>query len=99
VTSREHKALIRYALAGAVLTAAIAWTLFLVREALLLVYIAAVVAIGLSPLVEAAERGLSVKFRVPRWVAILCIYLSVLGIVIGVGLLIIPPLVEQAREL
>jgi predicted PurR-regulated permease PerM len=42
---------------------------------------------------------LSVKFRVPRWVAILCIYLSVLGIVIGVGLLIIPPLVEQAREL
>jgi predicted PurR-regulated permease PerM len=100
VTTREQKALIRYALAGAVITLAIAWTLFLARDALLLVYIAAIVAIGLSPLVEAAERRVSVRgHRAPRWAAILGIYLSVLGILIGVGLLIIPPLVTQAREL
>jgi predicted PurR-regulated permease PerM len=98
VTPREHKALIRYAMVAAVLTVALAWTLFLVGDALLVVYMSALVAIGLSPLVEAAERRITVKrVHIPRWAAILGIYLSILGILIGVGLLVIPPLVEQAR--
>lgn len=98
MTTREYKALIRYALIGAVLTAALAWTLFLVRDALLVVYISALVAIGLSPLVEGAEQRITVKkYRIPRWAAILGIYCSIIGILVGVGLLIIPPLVDQAR--
>ena len=100
MTTREHKALIRYALIAAVLTAAIAWTLFLVRDALLIIYISALVAIGLSPLVEAAEQRITLrKWRIPRWAAILGIYCSILGILVGVGLLVIPPLVMQARAL
>jgi predicted PurR-regulated permease PerM len=98
VTTREHKAIIRYAMAAAVLTAALSWTLFLVRDALLIVYISALVAIGLSPLVEAAEQRITLKkSRIPRWAAILGIYCSILGILVGVGLLVIPPLVQQAR--
>ena len=98
MTTREYKALIRYALIGAVVTAALAWTLFLVRDALLVVYISALVAIGLSPLVEGAERRITVrKYRIPRWAAILGIYCSIIGILVGVGLLVIPPLVDQAR--
>jgi predicted PurR-regulated permease PerM len=98
VTAPEHKALIRYAMLSAVLTAALAWTLFLARDALLIVYISAVVAIGLSPLVETAEQRITFRSdRIPRWAAILGIYLSIIGILIGVGLLIIPPLVDQAQ--
>lgn len=96
----DQKALIRYALVALVVTVALSWALFLVRDALLLVYISGVVAIGLSPLVEAAEhRTLRAHRRLPRWAAILAIYLCILGILVGVGLLVIPPLADQARAL
>lgn len=52
----DPRALIRYALAAAVVTAAVAWAAFLVREALMLIYVSAVVAIGLGPIVAAIER-------------------------------------------
>src|SRR5204862_3771508 len=50
------RALIRYALAALVVTVAIAWALWEVRDALLLIYISALIAVGLSPLVGALER-------------------------------------------
>ena len=100
MTTLDHKALIRYALAGAVLAAALAWTLYLVRDALLIIYVSAIIAIGFSPLVDAAEQRTSAwRYRLPRWAAILGIYCSILGILVGVGLLIFPPLVMQARAL
>jgi predicted PurR-regulated permease PerM len=37
--------------------------------------------------------------RLPRWVAILIIYVCFIGALVGVGRLVIPPLVEQARGL
>ncbi len=37
--------------------------------------------------------------RLPRWAAILIIYLVLVGLLIGVAILVIPPLVDQAREL
>jgi predicted PurR-regulated permease PerM len=97
----DPRALIRYALAGVLVTVVVAWGLFLAREALLLIYVAALFAIGLSPVVESIEnrRSPSRPARVPRWVAILAIYLGVLGILIGVSILIIPALVQQARDL
>ena len=95
-----HRALVRYTLAAIVVTIALAWALFLARDALLLIYIAAVAAIGLSPLVEAAEqRSARLRYRVPRWAAILIIYVCIVGILVGVGLLLIPPLVAQAQAL
>jgi predicted PurR-regulated permease PerM len=103
VTSRSDspRALIRYALAGLAITVAVVWALYLTRDALLLVYISALVAIGLSPLVAKLEQmklGGSKK-RLPRWAAILVIYLCFVALVIGLGVLVIPPLVEQARGL
>jgi predicted PurR-regulated permease PerM len=100
VSPDSPRALIRYALVGLVLTAMLAWALFLVRSALLLIYISALVAIGLSPIVGAIERRKLIgPRRLPRWLAILIIYLVFLGVLVGVGLLIVPPLVTQAREL
>ena len=48
-SSDSPRALIRYALVGLALTVFIAWALWEVRDALVLVYISALVAIGLSP--------------------------------------------------
>ena len=47
------RALIRYALAGLAFTVALAWAMYLARSALLLIYMSALVAIGLAPLVAA----------------------------------------------
>jgi len=96
-SSDSPRALIRYALAGLALTVAVSWTLYLVRDALVLVYISALVAIGLSPLVNAIEQKRLVRQRVPRWAAILVIYLSLIGAIVGI--LVIPPIVAQSREL
>ena len=81
--SDSPRALIRYGLVGLALTAFIAWALWEVRDALMLVYISALVAIGLSPLVNAIERKRLMRQQVPRWAAIL----------------VIPPIVTQARGL
>lgn len=102
MTSRPDtpRALIRYALASFVVTMAIAWMLYLVRDALLLIYISALVAIGLAPLVSAIQRSRFTGPRhLPRWAAILVIYLCFLGVLVGVGVLVVPPLIEQARGL
>jgi predicted PurR-regulated permease PerM len=100
VNRDNPRALIRYALVGLALTIAIAWTMYLVRGALLLIYMSVLVAIGLAPLVAAIERRRwpGAK-RLPRWGAILIIYLCLLAFLVGLGLLVIPPLVTQAREL
>ena len=97
----DPRAIVRYALACAALTVAIVWALFLVREVLLLIYVAALVAIGLSPLVTWMERreDALTGSRVPRWLAILTIYLFILAILVSIGMMIVPPLAAQAREL
>lgn len=75
--------------------------LFLVRDALLLIYVTALIAIGLSPVVNAMERRRlpTGAGRIPRWAAILAIYSSIIGALIGIGMLIMPPLIDQSREL
>ena len=96
----DPRALIRYALAGLAVTVAIMWALYLVRGAVLLIYMSVLVAVGLSPLAGAIERyRLPGSRRLPRWAAILIIYLAFLGVLVGVGLLVFPPLVTQARQL
>jgi predicted PurR-regulated permease PerM len=93
------RALIRYALVGLALTAALLWATYLAREALLLIYIAALVAIGFGPIVSAIERRrLAGRRRLPRWAAILVIYLILIGSIVAVGMMIAPPLIAQARE-
>jgi predicted PurR-regulated permease PerM len=100
--SREDpRALIRYALACAALGLVLVWAMYHAREVLLLIYVAALVAIGLSPLVGSIERrGRALTGnRVPRGIAILTIYLLVIAVLVGIGMLVVPPLAEQTREL
>ena len=96
MTRDSPRALIRFALIGLALTVAVLWGLYLVRSALLVVYISALFAIGLAPLISVVERRAP---RLPRWVTILAIYLAFIGIFVGLGVLVIPPMAEQARGL
>ena len=99
--SDNPRALIRYALVALALTVMLLWALYLVRNALLLIYVAVLVAIGLAPVVASVERlrlRRKRRLRLPRWAAILFIYLLFIGSLVGVGLLIVPPLLDQARE-
>jgi predicted PurR-regulated permease PerM len=100
-SAEESRALIRYALAGLALTVILLWTAYLAREVLLIVYVAALVAIGLSPLVTSIARRENALTgnRIPRWLAILSIYLIIVATFVGIGMLVIPPLVSQARDL
>ena len=100
MTSSDARALIRYGLVGLALTAFLSWALYLVRGAILLIYISLLIAIGLSPIVSAIERrGGARAPRLPRWSAILIIYVSIIGVVVGVALLLVPPLADQAQAL
>jgi predicted PurR-regulated permease PerM len=93
------RALIRYALAALAVTVFIAWALWEVRNALLLIYISALIATGLSPLVNELERKRFLRQRVPRWAAILVIYVCIVAALIAVAAMVIPAVVMQARDL
>ena len=80
------------ALAGTAILLAVLWE---AREALLLIYVSALIAMGFSPIVRVLER----PRRIPRWLAILAIYIVIVGVIVLIGLLIIPPLVAQAASL
>jgi predicted PurR-regulated permease PerM len=97
--SDSPRALIRYAVVTLAAAVFICWALWEVREALIIIYISALVAIGLSPVVNTLERKRLMRQRVPRWVAILVIYLCIIGAIVGVAILVIPAIVMQARQL
>jgi len=69
--------------------------LFAARQAITLIYISALIAMGFSPIVRVLER----PRRVPRWLAILVIYLVIVVLLVLIALLIIPPLVAQTVAL
>jgi predicted PurR-regulated permease PerM len=73
--------------------------LWAAREALMLVYVSALIAMGFSPLVRLIARPQSGRRHVPRWLAILVIYVAIVGVVVLLGLAIVPPLVAQAEAL
>ena len=93
------RALIRYALVALAVALVVLWAVYEARSALLLIYLSALVAAGISPQEAALERRHPHTRQLPRWGAILFIYVWFLAIVIGLSLLVIPPLVEQARQL
>lgn len=75
--------------------------LYQVRSMLLLAYISALFAMGISPLVQTIERRrlLPIGPRLPRWLAILIIYAAIIGTIVAIAAIVIPPLIEQAEEL
>jgi predicted PurR-regulated permease PerM len=85
-------------IAGVAILLAVLWV---ARDALLLVYISALLAMGLSPLVKIIERRRpdTATARVPRWLAILSIYAVLVAVVVFIGVLVVPPLVAQGSAL
>lgn len=75
--------------------------LYQLREVLLTLYISSLLAIGLSPIVRRIERDrlLAGRIRVPRWAAILALYVTFLAAVALILALILPPLIRQIQQL
>jgi predicted PurR-regulated permease PerM len=99
--SERGRSLIVYAIAMSAAGVALVWAAYLAREALLLIYVSVLLAIGFGPLVRAIERQrvVPVGGRLPRWLAILVIYLGIVAVLVLAGALVVPPLVNQAQDL
>ena len=80
-------------------TAIVVFAMWEARAALMLVYISALMAMGFSPIVHGIEHGRFTHRRRPRWAAILCVYIVLVGAMVLVCLLVVPPLVAQAMAL
>jgi len=101
-TPKTQRSLIRYAIWMVVLTAILLWVAYQVRDVLLLLYISGLLAIGFSPIVRLIERQHLLPVgtrRFPRWLAILVLYVVIIGTFVGIGMMIFPPLFDQAQEL
>lgn len=100
--SRDPRWLAAQIIAMAAGAIVILWCLYLVRDVLLLIYVSMVLAIGFSPIVRLIERQRLLPKgarRVPRWLAILTLYILILGTLTAIGIMIVPELVEQGRQL
>lgn len=87
------RAIVRIVLTVAA-TLGVLYLLWLVRDVLLLVFIAVFLAVALGPAVAFFHRR-----RVPRGLSILLVYLLIASAVVGIGLLIVPPIVNQVDDL
>lgn len=99
--SSDPRSLIRYGCVALAITLVLLWTLYLIRGPLLVIYVSGLFATGMAPLVEWIERrrvrAISMR-RVPRAVAILVIYATVIGLIVSIGAAVLPPMVAQVEE-
>jgi predicted PurR-regulated permease PerM len=97
-----QKPLILWTIAMIALAVILLWSAFLVRDVLLLIYVSGLLAVGFSPIVRLIERQNVLPIgtrRFPRWLAILVLYVVILGTLTGIGFMIVPPLVDQSQQL
>jgi predicted PurR-regulated permease PerM len=97
----DPRSLIRYACVALAITVVAVWTLYLVRGPVLLIYVSMLFATGMAPLVKKIERQRvhAIRLRrLPRAVAILVIYATVLGVLAAIAAAVIPPMVAQVEE-
>ena len=86
-----------FTVAAVAILIAVLWA---AREALMLIYVSALIAMGFAPLVQIIERPRSgARARIPRWLAILVIYMAIVVVLLLVALAVVPPLVAQAAAL
>src|SRR6476659_1455923 len=79
----------------------LAWTLYLARGALLLIYMSVVLAIGFDRVVRSVERQRWIPVggkRLPRWLAILVVYVTILSTVAVVTMLVATPVAKQIAD-
>jgi predicted PurR-regulated permease PerM len=101
MTPAERNRVIARAVSMSIAGIAAAWMVYQVRQVLLMLYISSLLAIGLSPAVRRIERSLLRfrRIRIPRWLAILALYVAFLLAVALVIALMLPPLAGQIRQL
>jgi len=87
------RAIVRIVLTVAA-TVALLYVLYLVRSTLLLLFIAVFLAVAMGPGVDWFQRR-----GIPRGLSILLVYLLLGMSVVGVGLLVVPPIVTQVEQL
>ncbi|MFA5270699.1 MAG: AI-2E family transporter [Patescibacteria group bacterium] len=68
--------------------------LYFIRDIIAIVFVSIIIAAALSPTVDRLT-----KWRVPRTVSIILIYLIVLGALGGVVYFVLPPMVDQVKQL
>jgi predicted PurR-regulated permease PerM len=100
-TPEEARGLILYAITMTALAGILLWWAYVVRHALLIIYVSVLFSLGFSPIVRVIEhqRMGPIAKRLPRWLAILILYLAILGTLALVLSLVFPPLVKQGRAL
>ena len=100
MTPAERNRVIRRSVIISLLGIITVYVLYLTLEVLLTVYVSALLAMGLSPVVRRIERRRMIgKRRFPRWMAILSLYVGFLMAVAAVMALVLPPMIEQTRQL
>jgi predicted PurR-regulated permease PerM len=100
-TVSEQKGLILWTIGMTALAVILLWAAYLVRGVLLLIYVSGLLAIGFSPIVRLIERQKMLPIgphRFPRWLAILVLYLVIIGTITAIGFLVFPPLAKQAQQ-
>jgi predicted PurR-regulated permease PerM len=70
------------------------YLVYLVRNVIGLFGIAAFFALAIAPAVNWLHRR-----RLPRWIAILVVYLAIAASIFGIGLLVVPPMVSGVNKL
>lgn len=70
------------------------WIVYLIRDLLIILFVAVILVSALSPLVN-----FLVKLRLPKVLGIAITYIIIIGIITGLIIGIVPPLVEQSSKL
>lgn len=71
------------------------WFLLRVVEVLLLGFLAVLLALYLGTITDLLER----RARFPRWVGLIATGAGTLAIIVGIGALIVPPVIDQTQSL
>ncbi len=73
---------------------ALIWALFQIRDVIILLFVAIIFMSALYPILEWLE-----KFKVPKVLGIIIIYIFVIGVITGLISLVVTPLAEQTANL
>lgn len=97
----DQRRLVRYAITALLVGVLAAYVAYLLRGVLLTLYVATLLAIGFSPAVSWIERRRfsEKRHRLPRWAAILLLYVGGLLFIALVLWLTLPPFITQVTEL
>ncbi len=68
--------------------------LWFIRDIVVIALFSMILASAIDPLVDRLQ-----KFKIPRWASVLGIFLALIGAIVGVITLLIPPITEQISDL